>query len=82
MQELSVADRRTRQGPDQEKLFREILFKDNRARERYKAIEDLKEKVKNVEHDNYGVVDDLLEMEMKDIKEIVNETEQKMVSWV
>ena len=75
-----MAERKTRIGPDKANHFEEILDKENRTKERYKAIEDLKEKVKNVEHDNYGVVDDLLEMEMKDIKEIVNETEQKMVS--
>ena len=80
MQELSVADRRTRIGPDAANHFEEILNKENRTKDRYKAIEDLKEKVKSVEYGQWGVPDDWSVMDMSTTKEIVNETEQKMVS--
>ena len=83
MQELSVAERRTRHGPDAANHFEEILDKENRTKERYKAIEDLKDKVKNVEYNDYGdmvVPEDWTETEIKYTKEIANETEQKMVS--
>ena len=79
MQELSVAERKTRIGPDAANHFEEILDKENRTKERYKAIEDLKEKVKSVEYGQWGVPDDWAEMEMRDTKEIANETEQKLV---
>ena len=80
MQELSVAERRTRHGPDAANHFEEVLLKANKTRERDKAIEDLKEKVKSVEYGQWGVPDDWSVMDMSATKEIVNETEQKMVS--
>ena len=82
MQELSVAERKTRIGPDKANHFEEILDKENRTKERYKAIEDLKEKVKNVEYGQRGVPDDWSVMDMSTTKEIVNETEQKLVGTV
>ena len=81
MQELSVAERKTRIGPDKANHFEEILDKENRTKERYKAIEDLKEKVKNVENGDGEVPPwGWAEMEMRDTKEIANETEQKLVT--
>ena len=75
-----MADIRTRTGPDAANHFEEIFSKASRTMETKKVIEDLKEKVKNVEQGNHGVPEDWAEMSMKDTKDIVNETEQKMVS--